>query len=206
MINLNFQNACRPLMEQIHIFHDWLMVFLISISVGTLWSILIIRKSTMSNRALTESQTVEFIWTILPSLVLVAIGLPSLRLLYLVDEIGGASITVKALGHQWYWHYDYPDFPAFDSYIIRSDYRLLDTDHRLIFPMGHAVQILISAADVLHSWTIPTIAVKADAVPGRVNKLTLMPKRPGVFFGQCREICGRNHRFMPISIECYAFN
>ena len=127
------------------------MVFLVSISVGTLWSMLMIRKSTISNRALTESQTVEFIWTVLPSLVLVAIGLPSLRLLYLVDEIAGARITVKALGHQWYWQYDYPDFPAFDSYIIRREYRLLDTDHRLIFPVRHAVQMLISAADVLHS-------------------------------------------------------
>ena len=182
------------------------MVILIFISTATLLSIYKIWKTKKSNRLFKDSQELEIIWTVVPSIILLSIGLPSLRLLYVVDESEIASITVKALGHQWYWHYDYPDVTSFDSYIVNNNYRLLDVDNRLIVPVSHAVRMLITAADVLHSWTLPNIAVKADAVPGRVNKLNLIPKRPGIYYGQCREICGSNHSFIPISIECHLFN
>ena len=207
MININYPNAGRPIMEQIHSLHDWLLIYLIVISSGTLITIYMIISSARRDRSILEAQTVECIWTFSPAVLLMAIVLPSLRLLYLVEEDGhGRGTTVKAMGHQWYWQYDFPGLATFDSYITKRCYRLLDVDNRLMTTARQPLFILISAADVLHSWTIPTIGVKADAVPGRVNKLSLMPKRPGIYYGQCREICGRNHSFIPISMECVGFN
>lgn len=206
MFNISYQNGGRSIIERILLFHDWLIIFVLSISLITVVSIWIIKESKLLNRNLLDSQVVEITWTIGPILILAAIGLPSLKLLYLFDSIESTRLTVKVLGRQWYWQYDYPDVPSYDSYLVGRLYRNLDVDHRLVAPSNTNVQLLITAADVLHSWTIPTMAVKADAVPGRVNKLNLNPKRPGVYYGQCREICGRNHRFIPISIESYKFN
>ena len=202
-IPILFPDAGRITIEQLQYFHDHLILILITISCGILGTIYIIICSSYRNRDLTESQTVEMIWTVVPLFIIIAIGLPSLNLLYLVDDSSTGCTTSKAIGHQWYWEYDYPDCPSIDSYMNISDLRLLNTDNRLICTTNLSIQILISAADVLHSWTIPSLAVKADAVPGRVNKLILTPKRPGIYFGQCSEICGSNHRFMPISIESY---
>ena len=197
-------NAGGPLIEQITYFHDWIMLFMVGIAVLTLSTLCTTYLSSFTYRNLTENQSVEYLWTVFPGCVLFSIGLPSLNLLYLFDEQGSPSTTVKALGHQWYWKYDYSELPSYDSYLIGANpYRLLDGDNRLFLPLIQPVQILITAADVLHSWTLPALAVKADAVPGRVNKLTLQFNRPGVFFGQCREICGRNHRFIPIAAECH---
>jgi len=133
----------------------------------------------------------------------VAIALPSLRLLYILDEAGRPCLTLKTIGHQWYWSYEYTDFREieFDAYITQSPYRLLDCDHRLLFPTHTPLRVLVTAADVLHSWTIPVMGIKADAVPGRLNQLTFYADRSGVYFGQCREICGSNHRFIPIRVE-----
>jgi len=141
--------------------------------------------------------------------VLIFIGLPSIRLLYLLDEVYNPAITLKTVGHQWYWSYEYSDFLnlEFDAYIIPSNeinnniYRLLDVDNRTIIPINSQVRSLITAADVLHSWTVPSLGVKADAVPGRLNQINFYSTRPGVFYGQCSEICGANHSFMPIVLE-----
>ena len=195
-----YQNARRLAIEIILQFHDWLLIFLISIARVILKIIILIRKSVRF-RHIGESEEVELGWTLLPCIVLLFLFLPSLRLLYIVEE-GRAGQTVKAVGRQWYWEYEYPDFPAFNSYMVSRGYRFLDADNRLTTPVKQARQILITAADVLHSWTIPAMAVKADAVPGRVNKQTIISYRPGVFYGQCSEICGSNHRFMPIALEC----
>lgn len=156
-----------------------------------------------------ESQPLELFWTIVPAFILIFIGLPSVKLLYLLDEVYKPAITIKTIGHQWYWSYEYSDFInlEFDSYIIPSNerdnngFRLLDVDNRTVIPIGAQIRTLISAADVLHSWTVPAIGVKADAVPGRLNQVNFTSRRPGLFFGQCSEICGANHSFMPISIE-----
>jgi len=156
-----------------------------------------------------ESQELELFWTIVPSFILIFIGLPSIRLLYLLDEVYNPAITIKTIGHQWYWSYEYSDFKSleFDSYIIPSAelnsrlYRLIDVDNRIITPFNAQVRLLITAADVLHSWTIPSIGVKADAVPGRLNQINFYSNRPGVYYGQCSEICGANHRFIPIVME-----
>lgn len=158
---------------------------------------------------LMEGQEVETIWTILPAIVLVFLALPSLRLLYLLDEVNDPCLTIKAIGHQWYWSYEYSDFLdlEFDSYMVASsdlsfgDYRLLEVDHRAVVPVSCTVRVLVTAADVLHSWTVPSLGIKADGVPGRLNQLSFFISRPGVFYGQCSEICGANHSFMPIVLE-----
>ena len=199
------QNPNRPLIEQLNFFHDWVIVTVVTIATAILlFLITLIRTKKIINTSLLESQNVELLWTTLPCLVLFAIGFPRLRLLYLLDEVGAPSINIKVIGHQWYWSYEYRDWGDlnFDAYITKEGpLRLLDADHRLIILPSTPTRIIITAADVLHSWTIPVLGVKADAVPGRLNQLNILVDRPGVFFGQCSEICGSNHSFMPIRIE-----
>lgn len=154
-------------------------------------------------------QIFEIIWTILPAITLVFIALPSLHLLYLLDEVNNPLVSVKTIGHQWYWSYEYRDFIRFefDSYIIPTNeinlngFRLLDVDNRTILPYNSQIRIIVTAADVIHSWTIPSLRVKIDATPGRLNQISFLINRAGLFFGQCSEICGANHRFIPITVE-----
>nr|YP_009111464.1 cytochrome c oxidase subunit II [Epacanthaclisis banksi]AHB14379.1 cytochrome c oxidase subunit II [Epacanthaclisis banksi] len=207
--NLSLQNSASPLMEQLIFFHDHTLLILtmITILVSYLLSALFFNK--FINRFLLEGQTIEVIWTILPAITLIFIALPSLRLLYLLDEVDNPSITLKTIGHQWYWSYEYSDFlnVEFDSYMIPTNelpengFRLLDVDNRTMLPMNTQVRVLVTAADVLHSWTVPALGVKIDATPGRLNQTNFYINRPGLFFGQCSEICGANHSFMPIAIE-----
>jgi len=143
-----------------------------------------------------DNQQIELVWTIIPAIILIAIVLPSLKLLYLTEELD-AKLRIKTVGNQWYWQYEIGG--SYNSY-LNEGYRLLSVDQRLHLPII-PVQILITAGDVLHSWTLPVIGVKGDAVPGRINKVNLTNKRAGLFFGQCSEICGSNHSFMPIVIE-----
>nr|AKF78357.1 cytochrome c oxidase subunit II [Nothancyla verreauxi] len=211
---ISFQNSASPLMEQLIFFHDHTLLILtmITILVGYLMITLFYNKLT--NRFLLEGQTIELIWTILPAIILIFIALPSLRLLYLLDEIDNPSITLKTIGHQWYWSYEYSDFLniEFDSYMIPTNesnlnsFRLLDVDNRTMLPMNTQIRILVTAADVLHSWTVPALGVKIDATPGRLNQTNFFINRPGLFFGQCSEICGANHSFMPIVIESIPMN
>nr|YP_010713883.1 cytochrome c oxidase subunit II [Palaemon tenuidactylus]YP_010758734.1 cytochrome c oxidase subunit II [Palaemon macrodactylus]ANF05047.1 cytochrome c oxidase subunit II [Palaemon gravieri]WDD39103.1 cytochrome c oxidase subunit 2 [Palaemon tenuidactylus]WEW73441.1 cytochrome c oxidase subunit 2 [Palaemon macrodactylus] len=206
---LNFQDAASPLMEQLIFFHDHAMLVLILITtlVGFMLSSLFFNSFT--NRFLLEHQAIETAWTILPAVILIFIAFPSLRLLYLLDEVNNPNVTLKVIGHQWYWSYEYSDFAQveFDSYMIPSEemenagFRLLDVDNRTILPMNTQIRALITAADVIHSWTVPALGVKVDAVPGRMNQLSFQMNRPGLFYGQCSEICGANHSFMPIVIE-----
>nr|YP_009479968.1 cytochrome c oxidase subunit II [Paraona staudingeri]AVY51831.1 cytochrome c oxidase subunit II [Paraona staudingeri] len=207
--NLNLQNSTSPLMEQITFFHDHTLIILIMITilVGYLMTSLLFNKYI--NRFLLEGQMIELIWTILPAITLIFIALPSLRLLYLLDELNNPLITLKSIGHQWYWSYEYSDFHniEFDSYMIPSNelqpnnFRLLDVDNRIILPMNNQIRIMVTATDVIHSWTIPSLGVKVDANPGRLNQTNFFINRPGIFYGQCSEICGANHSFMPIVIE-----
>nr|YP_009338598.1 cytochrome c oxidase subunit II [Chloronia mirifica]ANT70535.1 cytochrome c oxidase subunit II [Chloronia mirifica] len=207
--NLNLQDSASPLMEQLTFFHDHTLLILIMITmlVGYLMSTLFFNKFT--NRLLLEGQTIEIIWTILPAITLIFIALPSLQLLYLLDEISDPAVTFKAIGHQWYWSYEYSDFmnTEFDSYMIplnemtNENFRLLDVDNRIILPMLSQIRVLVTATDVLHSWAIPALGVKIDGTPGRLNQTSFFINRPGLFYGQCSEICGANHSFMPIVIE-----
>nr|YP_010729867.1 cytochrome c oxidase subunit II [Parnassius jacobsoni]WEF74738.1 cytochrome c oxidase subunit II [Parnassius jacobsoni] len=207
--NLNLQNGASPLMEQIIFFHDHTLIILIMITILVSYLMFILFFNKFINRFLLEGQMIELIWTIIPAITLIFIALPSLRLLYLLDELNNPLITLKSIGHQWYWSYEYSDFNniEFDSYMIQynknilENFRLLDVDNRIILPMNNQIRIMVTATDVIHSWTIPSLGVKVDANPGRLNQTSFFINRPGIFFGQCSEICGANHSFMPIVIE-----
>nr|QLY89790.1 cytochrome c oxidase subunit II [Empis tessellata] len=212
--NLNLQDSASPLMEQLIFFHDHTLLILVMITVLVSYLMIMLFFNSYTNRFLLHGQTIEIIWTILPAIVLLFIALPSLRLLYLLDEINEPMITLKSIGHQWYWSYEYSDFinVEFDSYMIPTNemnmdnFRLLDVDNRIILPMNSQIRILVTAADVIHSWTIPALGVKIDGTPGRLNQTNFLINRPGLFFGQCSEICGANHSFMPIVIESIPMN
>nr|WNO18682.1 cytochrome c oxidase subunit II [Pintara tabrica melli] len=206
--NFNLQNSASPLMEQIIFFHDHTLIILIMITILISYLMMSLFFNKYINRFLLEEQMIELIWTILPTITLIFIALPSLRLLYLLDELNNPLMTLKSIGHQWYWSYEYSDFMniEFNSYMIQSNdhknnFRLLDVDNRIILPMNNQIRILITATDVIHSWTIPSLGIKVDANPGRLNQTNFFINRPGIFFGQCSEICGANHSFMPIVIE-----
>nr|YP_010292339.1 cytochrome c oxidase subunit II [Gonimbrasia tyrrhea]ULO26064.1 cytochrome c oxidase subunit II [Gonimbrasia tyrrhea] len=207
--NLNMQNSASPLMEQIIFFHDHTLIILIIITVLVSYLMLNLFFNNFINRFLLEGQLIELIWTILPAITLIFIALPSLRLLYLMDELNNPLITLKSIGHQWYWSYEYSDFNniEFDSYMIPmnnlmlNNFRLLDVDNRIILPMNNQIRIMITASDVIHSWTIPSLGIKVDANPGRLNQTNFFINQLGIFYGQCSEICGTNHSFMPIVIE-----
>ena len=202
---INFHDAGSPLIENLHYFHDWAIVIILSIAVGSMWFLCQLFHFKPVDRRFDERQNIEWMWTIVPGIILLGIGFPSIRILYLLDERGAPSLSIKAIGHQWYWSYEYSDFNSleFDSYITKSSYRLIDTDHRIVLPTWSYIRVLVTAADVLHSWTLPTIGIKADAIPGRLNQLLFLIDRPGFYYGQCSEICGSNHSFMPITLEAY---
>nr|APX39250.1 cytochrome c oxidase subunit 2 [Gonioctena leprieuri] len=203
------QDSASPLMEQLAYFHDHALMILVIITVlvGQLMMTLFFNKFT--HRYLLEGQLIEIIWTILPTLTLIFIAIPSLRLIYILDEINNPMITIKTIGHQWYWSYEYSDFKniEFDSYMLptselnKFNFRLLDVDNRVVVPFESQIRMLVTAADVIHSWTIPSLGVKIDATPGRLNQTSFSTNRSGLFYGQCSEICGANHSFMPIVIE-----
>lgn len=206
---LGFQDASSPVIEELLHFHDHALIIVFLISTIVLYIIVAMVTTKLTNKNILDSQEIEIIWTILPAIILVLIALPSLRILYLIDEINNPHLTVKSIGHQWYWSYEYTDYKelAFDSYIIPTQdltpgqFRLLEADHRMVVPMESPVRILITAEDVLHSWAVPALGVKIDAVPGRLNQTAFLTSRPGIFYGQCSEICGANHSFMPIVVE-----
>lgn len=208
-LNINVQDRASPLIEQLTFFHDHTMIILVIITLIVSYIIGTLFTNKYVNRFLLEGQTIELVWTIAPAVTLIFIALPSLRLLYLLDEVNNPLISVKSIGHQWYWSYELSDFKniEFDSYIIPQaeikphNFRLLDVDNRLPLPFKSQIRIIVSSTDVIHSWTVPVLGAKIDASPGRLNQTTFFLNRPGVFFGQCSEICGTNHRFIPIVVE-----
>nr|WNH21858.1 cytochrome c oxidase subunit II [Apogon pseudomaculatus]WNH23119.1 cytochrome c oxidase subunit II [Apogon maculatus] len=206
---LGFQDAASPVMEELLHFHDHALMIVFLISTLVLYIIVAMVTTELTNKNILDSQEIEIIWTILPAIILILIALPSLRILYLMDEVNSPHLTIKAIGHQWYWSYEYTDYKelGFDSYMVPTQdltpgqFRLLETDHRMVVPVESPVRVLVSAEDVLHSWAVPALGVKMDAVPGRLNQTAFLTSRPGVFYGQCSEICGANHSFMPIVVE-----
>nr|ARH54639.1 cytochrome c oxidase subunit 2 [Schizotus pectinicornis] len=206
---LLLQDSSSPLMEQLSFFHDHIFLVLVIITILVSQMMLTLFFNKFINRYLLEGQLIELIWTILPAITLIFIALPSLKLIYILDETNNPSISIKTIGHQWYWSYEYSDFKniEFDSYMIPLNemnlynFRLLDVDNRIIIPFKTQIRMLITASDVIHSWTIPSLGVKVDATPGRLNQINFISNRSGLFFGQCSEICGANHSFMPITIE-----
>lgn len=207
---LRLQDAASPIIKLLISFHDHAITLIVLIVSLVGYALVSLLSNTLSSRYTHEAQLIETIWTILPLLLLLFLALPSLRLLYLIDEVLNPFITLKTIGHQWYWRYEYTDWGKklyFDSYILPTEdltpgqFRLLEVDNRAVIPFQAEVRLLVTAADVIHSWTVPALGVKADAVPGRLNQLRLVASRPGIYYGQCSEICGANHSFIPIVVE-----
>lgn len=205
-----FHSPSSLLMEIVIFMHDYVILFLISTLIVVLISIYLPFYSKFFNLSFYERHQLETLWTILPFILLVFIMLPSLGSLYRIDACFFCGVTVGITGHQWYWSYIYKDlFYNFDSYILPSDsrnIRLLDVDNVLVAPHSLPLRFLVTSADVIHSWTIPSFGVKMDSLPGRINQFCFSIKRRGIFFGQCSEICGANHSFIPIVIEVYPIN
>lgn len=217
---LYFQDSATPQMEGLIELHDNIMYYLVVILFSVAWMIYVITMyyreswSPISHKYLNHGTLVELIWTITPAVILILIAFPSFNLLYLMDEVTDPSISVLAEGHQWYWSYQYPDFLnsnnefiEFDSYIVpESDLeqgalRMLEVDNRVILPELTHVRFIITAGDVIHSFACPSLGIKCDGYPGRLNQVSVFINRQGVFYGQCSEICGILHSSMPIVIE-----
>jgi len=202
--SLYFQNGVSFVMEYLIFFHDYIIIIIIIIIVLVGYILISSCIEIYYNLCVFSGQELERIWTVLPGIFLLFIAFPSLRLLYLMEEYDLYDITIKVLGHQWYWSYEYRDLKSkmFESYLNSNEgiFRLLNVDNSLVVPFNVNIRIVVSGFDVIHSWTIPSLGVKVDAVPGRLNQLSLIFNRIGIFVGQCSEICGANHRFIPIVI------
>nr|ALO71010.1 cytochrome c oxidase subunit 2 [Pselaphinae sp. 1 EF-2015] len=211
---LSLQDSISPLMEQLIFFHDHTLMILLIITIIVFIMMVNLFLNKFMYRFLLNNQIIELIWTMIPAMILIFIALPSLQILYLLDETNNPMITIKTMGHQWYWSYEYSDFKniEFDSYMINSsfmkpyNFRLLDVDNRIIIPFNTQIRMLVSSLDVIHSWTIPSLSIKVDAIPGRLNQMNFIINQTGIYFGQCSEICGANHSFMPISMESISKN
>ena len=215
-----FQDSATPQMEGLVELHNNIMYYLVIILFGVAWIMIsIIRnyrhiRSPISHKYLNHGTLIELIWTITPAIILILIAFPSFKLLYLMDEVSDPTMSVSVEGHQWYWSYQYPDFLnseneflEFDSYIVpesdleEGQLRMLEVDNRVILPELTHVRFVVTAADVIHSFACPALAIKCDAYPGRLNQVSIYVNREGTFFGQCSEICGILHSSMPIVIE-----
>lgn len=215
---IGIQDPATPSAEGMYFFHTFLISIFCMVGILVCWILYYIlnkynEKINKNLDVFTHSSSLEIIWTFFPAVILLIIAVPSFSLLYSLDEIVDPEISLKVIGHQWYWSYEISDFSLinadieFDSYMVSSDdltlgaFRLLEVDNRVILPSETHIRILITAADVLHSWAIPSFGIKVDACPGRLNQASLFIKREGTFYGQCSEICGVNHGFMPIVVK-----
>jgi len=213
---LGLQDPATPSMEGMIFFNSFLTIILIIIGVFVCWMLFKVSTFFVLNKNIqkfTHSSLLEIIWTLIPAFILLIIAVPSFSLLYSLDEIINPSITLKVIGHQWYWSYEYSDATLeeeslnFDSYMLAQNdltlgaFRLLEVDNRIVLPINTHVRVLVTSADVLHSWAVPSLGLKIDACPGRLSQSSLFIQREGTFYGQCSEICGINHGFMPIVVK-----
>lgn len=211
---MGFQPAASPVMEGIDSFNDLLFVIItaIAVFVFALLAYVMIRFSAKRNPApskTTHNTVLEVVWTVVPTIILIVIAVPSFKLLYYMDKVEEAEMTLKAIGSQWYWTYEYPDYDdlTFDAVMVADEelgegqLRLLETDNRVVLPVDTTIRLLTTANDVIHAWAVPAFGIKIDAVPGRLNETWFRIEREGVYYGQCSELCGAYHGYMPIAIE-----
>jgi len=211
---LGFEPAASPTMERITDFHNLLLIVITLITIFVLGLLLYVmyrfsEKRNPNPTRTTHNTVVEVLWTVIPVVILVIIAIPSFKLLYYADRAEDAEMTIKAIGSQWYWSYEYPDDGnfTFDAIMVADEdlqegqNRLLDTDNYVVLPVNTKVRLLITASDVLHSFALPVMGVKLDAVPGRINETWVEITREGTFYGQCSEICGTGHSYMPIAVK-----
>ena len=211
---LGFQDPASPVMERLVQAHDYLLVLITLIALFVLCAIIYIcvrfskKRNPVASKT-THNAKLEVIWTTIPILILVAIAIPSLRIHYFMERIVDPGLTIKVVGYQWYWHYEYPDNGGinFDSYIKKDadlkpgDHRMLSVDNRLVVPVDTNVRVLVTGADVIHSFALPAFGIKRDGIPGRLNETWFRAEHTGTFYGQCSELCGVGHGFMPIVID-----
>lgn len=211
---IDFQEAASPIMHELYDFHNFLLIIITGIVLFVLFLVIYVMmrfnaKANPVPAKFTHNIAIEVIWTVIPIILLVVIAIPSFRILRLAEHTPSADMTIKVVGSQWFWTYEYPDHEniIFDSYMIQDadlkpgQLRLLEVDNRIVVPQGATIKFLITAADVIHSFAIPSLGLKTDAVPGRTNEAWTRVDKPGVYYGQCSEICGVNHGFMPIALE-----
>nr|YP_008475226.1 cytochrome c oxidase subunit 2 [Candida corydali]AGS44540.1 cytochrome c oxidase subunit 2 [Candida corydali] len=220
---IRFQDAATPNAEGIQELYDHIMYYLTLILGLVSYLLYVIINEYRTNRFaykyVRHGQLIEVVWTLLPAVVLLLIAFPSFILLYLCDEVLTPAMTIKVIGLQWYWRYEYSDFVGatgetieFESYVIPDDMleegqlRLLDTDTSIVVPVDTHVRFIVTANDVIHCFTIPSLGIKVDATPGRLNQVSALLQRTGVFYGQCSELCGVNHGMMPIKLECVSIS
>lgn len=211
---MGFQPAASPVMRHITDFHNLLLVISVLICLVVLGLLAYVmarfnEKANPTPSKTTHNTIVEVLWTALPVLILVIIAVPSFKLLYFMDRTQNPEMTIKATGHQWYWSYDYPDHGnfTFDAAMVpegelkEGQLRLLEADNRVVLPVDTDIRVLLTSDDVIHNWAVPSLGLKLDTVPGRINETWVRIERKGTFYGQCSELCGINHAYMPIVIE-----
>ncbi|MGE4244870.1 MAG: cytochrome c oxidase subunit II [Parvibaculaceae bacterium] len=211
---LGLQQAATPVAEGIHSLHTfllWIISFITLFVLGLLVYVAVKfnAKANPTPSKTTHNTVVEIAWTVVPVVILIAIAIPSFRLLYLQREIPEADMTLKATGNQWYWSYEYPDNDgiSFDSImkqeseLLPGEPKLLAVDNPIVVPLGKTVRLIVTGADVIHAWTIPSFGVKIDAIPGRLNEDWFRADKEGTYYGQCSELCGKDHAFMPIEVR-----
>ena len=211
---MHMMPANSPVMEKLTSFHDLMVIIItvVSLFVLALMIYVCVRFRASANPVpskVSHNTAIEIIWTLVPALILVTIAIPSLRTLYYMDRIEDADMTLKVVGYQWYWHYQYPDHGNFEydsrmveeKDLVDKKMRLLEVDNAVVVPVGKKVRVLITGADVIHSWAMPVFGIKTDAVPGRLNETWFQALREGDYYGQCSELCGVNHGFMPIHVK-----
>lgn len=222
---IGFQDGASPTFEGITELHDSIFFYLIIIGIGVAWFLASViinynsNASPLSHKYYNHGTLIELVWTVTPAFILIAIAFPSFKLLYLMDEVISPSMTIKVVGHQWYWSYEYSDFVnedgdsiEFDSYMIPDSdledgqLRLLEVDNRVVIPVDTHVRFVVSGGDVIHDFAVPALAIKIDATPGRLNQVSVIAQREGVFYGQCSELCGTYHAFMPIAVEAVSLD
>ena len=223
---IGLQDPATPTVEGMAFFHDYLNSYMIIIGTCVFFllytlSVSFNKKTNYKVNEFTHDSLLEIIWTVLPAFVLLLLAIPSFTLLYSLDELSSPTMTLKVIGHQWYWSYEnfyvgrssfYFPNEIYDSYMLsvsdlnsEKPFRLLEVDNIVNLPILTHIRILVTASDVLHSWAIPSFGIKVDACPGRLSQASLYLKRPGIYYGQCSEICGINHGFMPIVVKGVAF-
>lgn len=234
---IGFQDGATPIMEGIVDLHNYIFMYLVLIFVFVLVIFVNIlvdffhvytdpsddlevfrRYALLRGNKITHGTLLELVWTVIPSIVLVFIAIPSFVLIYAMDEVIQPTLTLKVIGHQWYWSYEYANISesnfreismdsnmVFDDELNFGELRLLQVDKVFMLPVDTHINVIVTSHDVLHSWAVPSLGIKIDAVPGRLNQVSLFLKREGVFYGQCSELCGVNHGFMPIMIKGLSF-
>lgn len=216
---LAFQDGAAVTTDGIQELHNSVIFFVVAIVMATVWGLLCMvvrfgRGAASAAKYLNHGTALELVWTVSPAFILIAVAFPSFRLLYLIDEVISPALTVKVLGHQWYWSYEYSDMDqgegsdlVFDSYMVPSGdleeggLRLLEVDNPVSIPVGVHTRFVITSTDVIHSWAVPSLGIKLDAIPGRLNQTSTLAERTGSFYGQCSELCGVYHGFMPIVVN-----